>query len=696
MVCSSNSSFLLNASLNNKIKEDVYYTNRRIDILEQDIEEISPFLLKILLQDKTTGKNIRFACDEYAKYGEAYTAEKEILPELIIGKNTKIIQPRTAKSKAEQASRTRKAAEVFTPSWICNEMINHCDEEWFGRKNVFNIQTEHNWKPTTAPVWFEKNKRKKAGWQQYVDSKRLEITCGEAPYLASRYDATTGEFLPIEKRIGILDRKLRVVNENADNEADWFKWAKRAFEATYGYEYQGDNLLLARENLLWTFIDNFKFKHKKLPALSQIKQIANVIAWNIWQMDGLKDCVPFGTADNPQLELFNNIPAINSLINCKIKNWRNKTIFYFRTLKGDKTMKFDVAIGNPAYQASNETYNRQEPIYPVFYDAVEVIADKSILISPARFLFDNGLTAKEWNQKMLQDTHIKVVRFEPNSSKIFPSTDIKGGIVIIYRDNKKKFCAIGDFIPDDILRSISTKFTKSIDSNLPSIMFGGRSDLKFNNVYLKDYPESIQRRLQAVQKKHPNVKELNPNEEYELKSSTIDVLTNCGLYETKPDKLCYKILGLCNMKRVFRFIEKRYMIARYPNHNNIDGYKVFVPESNGSGAIGEVLSTPLIGTPLMSSTPTFISIGNFNNQDEAEHLLKYIKTKLVRTLLGILKKTQHNPVSTWAYVPLQDFTDKSDIDWSKSVHEIDLQLYKKYNLDADEINFIETHVKPME
>lgn len=676
--------------------------NEDIDILEQDIEEISPFLLKILLQDKTTDKNIRFACDEYAKHGEAYTAEKEILPDLIIGKNTKIIQPRTAKSKAEQANRTRKSAEVFTPSWICNEMNNLCDEEWFGRKDVFNIQNEHNWKPTTAPVWFEKNnKRKKAGWQQYVDSKRLEITCGEAPYLVSRYDTTTGEFLPIEKRIGILDRKLRVVNENTDNETDWFKWAKRAFEATYGYEYQGDNLLLARENLLWTFIDNFKFKHKKLPTLSQIKQIANVIAWNIWQMDGLKDCVPFGAADNPQLELFNNVSAINSLIDCKIKNWRNKNIFFFRTIKGGKTMKFDVAIGNPAYQASNETYNRQEPIYPLFYDAVEVIADKSILISPARFLFDNGLTAKEWNQKMLQDTHIKVERFEPNSSKIFPSTDIKGGIVIIYRDNKKKFCAIGDFIPDDTLRSISTKFTKDVDSNLPSIMFGGRSDLKFNNVYLKDYPESIQKRLQAVQKKHPNVKELNPNEEYELKSSTIDVLTDCGLYETKPDKLCYKILGLCNMKRVFRFIEKRYMIARYPNHNNIESYKVFVPESNGSGAIGEVLSTPLIGTPLigtplMSSTPTFISIGNFNNQDEAEHLLKYIKTKLVRTLLGILKKTQHNPVSTWAYVPLQDFTDKSDIDWSKSVHEIDLQLYKKYGLDANEINFIETHVKPME
>lgn len=313
--------------------------NEDIDILEQDIQDISPFLLKILLQDKTTGRNIRFACDEYAKYGEAYTAEKEILPELITGNNTKIIQPRTAKSKEEQANRTRKAAEVFTPSWICNEMNNTIDEQWFGRPNVFNTPNGHDWIPNPEPITFpEDGKSKRADWMKYVDSKRLEITCGEAPYLVSRYDTTTGDFLPIKMRIGILDRKLRVVNENTNNETDWFKWAKRAFESTYGYEYQGDNLLLARENLLWTFIDNFKFKHKKLPTLSQIKQIANVIAWNIWQMDGLNDTVPFATTEDSekQLELFNDLPKIYTPVLCKIKDWRSDKTFYFRDLKGTK------------------------------------------------------------------------------------------------------------------------------------------------------------------------------------------------------------------------------------------------------------------------------------------------------------------------------------------------------------------------
>lgn len=310
--------------------------DEEIDILEQDIQDISPFLLKILLQDKTTGNFIRFACNEYLKYGEAYAADKEILPELIIGNNTKIIQPRTAKSKEEQINRTRNAAEVFTPSWICNEMNNHCDEQWFGRPNVFNTPNGHDWIPNPEPITFpEDGKSKRAGWMKYVDSKRLEITCGEAPYLVSRYDTTTGEFLPIEKRIGILDRKLRVVNENTNDETDWFNWAKRAFESTYGYEYQGDNLLLARENLLWTFIDYYEQRFDKEPTLVQKKQIANVIAWNIWQMDGLNDTVLFSTSESSenQLELFNDLPKIYTPTLCKIKDWRSDKTLYFQDLK---------------------------------------------------------------------------------------------------------------------------------------------------------------------------------------------------------------------------------------------------------------------------------------------------------------------------------------------------------------------------
>ncbi len=358
-------------------------------------------------------------------------------------------------------------------------------------------------------------------------------------------------------------------------------------------------------------------------------------------------------------------------------------------------MKFDFVIGNPPYQDNNDTYNRLPPIYPNFYDRAKEIADKFMLISPARFLFNSGLTSKEWNKEMLEDEHLKVKYFEPNSSLIFPSTDIKGGIAILYRSSKENFGAIKEFIPDTTLRSIANKFVNDCDENLPSIMYGGRSDLKFTKNYLEKFPQSIERRLSSIQKKHPNVKKLSPNEEYELKSSSLDVLFDCGFSDTRIAEDDYKILGLKKGKRVELFIQNKFMTPRYPKRNNIEKYKVFVPESNGSGAIGEVLSTPLIGTPLMSATPTFISIGCFDSVNEAENLLKYIKSKFARVLLGILKKTQHNPSSAWAYVPLQNFSDDSDIDWSQPISKIDEQLYKKYKLSEEEITFIETNVKEM-
>lgn len=220
--------------------------------------------------------------------------------------------------------------------------------------------------------------------------------------------------------------------------------------------------------------------------------------------------------------------------------------------------------------------------------------------------------------------------------------------------------------------------------------------MKFNDAFISAYPQSVDDRLKAIKKTHSDVEELSPNEEYELKSSTFEVLPYV-FHNTEPQDASnyYKLLGLISGKRVYRWIEKKYMTPRYLD-NNVSKYKVLVPESNGSGSLGEILSTPLVAGPNFSSTPTFISIGSFESETEASNTLKYIKTKLVRALLGILKKTQHNPASVWAYVPMQDFTNKSDIDWSQSVANIDKQLYAKYNLDETEIAFIESMIKPME
>jgi hypothetical protein len=282
-------------------------------------------VLKWLLQDKSTKKNIIFATDVYGT-----DVKEQITTKVILGIDPYEIQPRVCKSLEDQSDRTRKKAEVFTPSWICNKMNNHCDEEWFGRKNVFNTEVEQDWAFSTEPIDFgDKN------WQDYVESKRLEITCGEAPYIVSRYDTSTGKIIDIKNRIGILDRKLRVVNENTDNEKDWLEWVYKAYQSVYGYEFQGDNLLIARVNLLVTFVDYMKDRWDKLPNDAELKKITNIICWNIWQMDGMTGTVPYGKPieRHQQMSLFDLVKEDNSdeedEVECRIYDWKaNKSIAY--------------------------------------------------------------------------------------------------------------------------------------------------------------------------------------------------------------------------------------------------------------------------------------------------------------------------------------------------------------------------------
>ena len=318
------------------------------------------------------------------------------------------------------------------------------------------------------------------------------------------------------------------------------------------------------------------------------------------------------------------------------------------------------------------------------------------MVTPARFLFNTGLTPKDWNEKMLNDKHFKIIDYIDKSNKVFPNTEIKGGIAIAYIDENSEFEPIKEFVPDPILRRIAKRFF-GLSENLSKIMFAGRSALKFNDLFLKTYPDVPSILLSRIRRKHKNVKKLSPNEEYEIKSSTFDTLPQI-FYNEKPsnENSVFEIIGLEGGKRKIKWIQKDFLTPRYPDNNNIDYYKVFLPESNGNGTFGEPLSSPFVGIPATSSTPTFQSIGKFGSYEEANNLLKYLNSKFLRTLLGIRKKTQHNPPSVWELIPLQDFTNNSDIDWSKPISEIDQQLYKKYNLSPEEIDFIETHVKEME
>ncbi len=271
------------------------------DVRESDIPRD---VLQILLADRTTGKNILWMTDGYEHLESVFDVKMgvkdEIDADVISRPGSKIIRPRVDKSKAEQRERVQKKAEVFTPSWICNNMLNDVDAAWFGRKSSpFTTagSRAERWKRCPGKVAFPKELNQT--WLDYVNDRRLEMCCGEAPFLASRYDTTTGEVIPVPDRIGILDRKLRVVTENAGtNPAEWLKYAILALKATLGFEWQGDNLLLARENILYTMLETYKFHCTSEPlSHSTLLELADIISWNIWQMDGLKCVVPMTCHD---------------------------------------------------------------------------------------------------------------------------------------------------------------------------------------------------------------------------------------------------------------------------------------------------------------------------------------------------------------------------------------------------------------
>ena len=302
--------------------------------------------LETLLRDRSTGRNIIWATDPPEEIDA--TDRHEMTRRQLESADYRAVLPRKMKQTDQQQERTKKKGEVFTPAWICCKMNGFLDEQWFNRaKNLFAEVSENRWTVNPDPIAFPKRLR----WQNYVDSRRLEVCCGEAPFLASRYDSSTGEIIPVNERIGLLDRKLRIVNEQTNNESTWLQWTLRAFQSIYGYEYQGDNLLIARVNLLLTFVEYCQAKWNHEPSNESILQIANVISWNLWQMDGLKNVIPFGKAipETEQItmdDLFGTNPEPPATP-CRIQDWRgNRKHIFSEIRKGTHPMKFDFVIGN--------------------------------------------------------------------------------------------------------------------------------------------------------------------------------------------------------------------------------------------------------------------------------------------------------------------------------------------------------------
>ena len=350
-------------------------------------------------------------------------------------------------------------------------------------------------------------------------------------------------------------------------------------------------------------------------------------------------------------------------------------------------MKFDFIIGNPPYQdetiGDNATY--APPIYHQFMDSSYEIGDAVLLIHPARFLFNAGSTPKAWNTKMLNDTHFKVLYYEADVTKLFPNTNINGGVVISYHDFREKYGAIETFTSFPELNSILHKVKSSNTKNWMSECVISRTAYRLNDLMHQEHPEA----LSQLSEGHP----------YDMSTNIFERLPQIFNANKPTDGKDYiQILGRENGVRVTKWVKRSYVSAP----KNLNKFKVLMSSADGaSGTVGKpiparITGTPSIGIPGMGNTESFISIGSYETEEIANHALKYVKSKFARALLGVLKITQHITPEKWIYVPSQNFTMKSDIDWSKPVSEIDQQLYAKYGLDANEIAFIESHVKEMD
>lgn len=699
------------------MSSDIQSSEAKADVQSDLMRAERRHVLKTLLQDKTSKRNILWATDTYAELGPAYSRGSEITPALITGKHSYLIRSRAQKRQEQQSARTKAHAEVFTPLWVCAKMNDAIDEEWFGAPHVFFDEQGRRTDRVEFPQDAESAKSaesaeasesakgakdarvaKGAGhvkgaegrtWRDYVKSRRLEITCGEAPYLVSRYDVATGEPVSVEQRVGILDRKLRVVDENAQDEGEWLRWALRAMESTYGYEFQGDNLLIARLNILATFEESLRRRWHREATDTELRKVANIIAWNIWQMDGLSYRIPFSDTSDDAIDLFEAMgvddawgrpkPAERTS-RCRVYNWSSNRSQPLVSAEGKATMKFDYIIGNPPYQEGTEGDNKTyaKPIYDCFLDAAYQLGNVVEMIHPARFLFNAGSTPKAWNKKMLNDEHLKVLWYEADSKKVFSNTDIKGGVAVTLHNARAKFGRINQFIPYPELKT-------AVDKIQASPRFVGLNTIAVSR--------TAYRLTEKLHSDFPNVaKRLSAGHRYDMSTNILELLPEV-FHDSIPDdgQEYIQIVGREGNARVTKYIRREYV-----NHvKNLDAWKLLMPKASGTGDFGETLADIIVAQPGTGSTETFMSMGNFADEAEATNCLSYVKTRFVRALLGVLKTTQDITPAKWKYVPLQDFTSASDIDWSQSVSDIDKQLYKKYNLTDEEIDFIEKNVKEM-
>lgn len=653
------------------------------------------FILKTLLCDRTTGRNIIWADNEYEALGEGYMGDEEITVEKITGMNSGVIKPRIAKEQEKQSQRTKSRAEVFTPSWLCNQMNNDLDEAWFGRRDVFNVEivaddSTKAWTAANGPIEFPKSKGH--GWHAYVEAPRLEITCGEAPFVCSRYDTVTGDELPVRERVGFLDRKLRVVTERTKTRKEWVRRALDALRATYGFEYQGDNLLIARINVLETFAEHLRERWGSEPEQDELGQAAWIVSWNFWQMNGFTDAVPtnkmgaevestLGTFEEPEPEpiqpslfdLFDDVfpdevteetkeeEPKETVPLCVIYDWQNGEPFEFSTLKGKATnmgKKFYAVIGNPPYQESDGGHEASAaPIYHHFVDQAKTISERVSMVTPSRW-FSGGKGLNSYRESMISDHHLKTLVDFPKLYEPFPTVKIRGGVsYFIWDSSYEGPCLV-----------------QTMEEGKPASPAVKR--------YLDAYDVLI-RRNEAIPILDKVAKRGEPTLDKRISARKPFGLPTNYHGPSSPD-------GIGDPIQLFES-QREGWISRSDitvNADWIDDWKVLLNRVQGTSAAVETkfMSTPKIAGPGSACTETYLVAGRFSSQKEAQNYISYLKTRFVRFLISLRKISQDAARGVYAFVP--------DLDYSHPWTDAD--LYKRYEITDKEIAYIETIVKEME
>lgn len=589
-------------------------------------------LLTILLQDHSSDKNIIWATANYEYLGIGYQPDSPITADAVAGENGGVIKPRTEKTKTEQTGRARSKAEVFTPSWICNKQNNLVDNAWVGKENIFNREIGNSWETTTQHIQFPTPSGKT--WKDYVLDVRLEISCGEAPYLVSRFDAVSGEKISLERRIGLLDRKMRVVDENTTTYKEWKEWAVKAYQSIYGYDWQGDNVFLARKNLLYTFIDYFTDRFHKEPETDLLFEIAEIISWNIWQMDGLS----------------NKIPVLCENKSCVIKNWVSE-----KTIAFEDARFFDAVVGNPPYQIMDGgNKSSATPIYNHFVSVSKKLGAQYIsMIMPAKW-YTGGKGLDAFRNEMLNDRHISKLVDYTDSLDCFQNVDVAGGVCFFLRDESY----FGDCECFNIIKGRRTFAKKPLNTHDIFIRYPVADGViaKVSN----QGEDSLQT---MVTSRKPFGLPTNCKPE---NSGDLSLRYNGGIGKFHSDKVPSGKEMISDWKVIVS-----YLTAEHAGQ----------PDKNGQFRI---LSTMEVLPPQSICTETYLVAGCFQSEKEAENYDAYLKTKFVRFLIGQVALSQHITKNCFRFVPKQDFS----VNWT------DEKLYEKYGLSDEEVSFIESIIKP--